>query len=41
MVAIEELKTDTFVVKSDIALPIKLFTHAVVGTLEELSKIDS
>ena len=41
MVAKEELKTETFVVKSDIALPIKLFTHAVVGTLEELSEVDN
>lgn len=40
-VAVEALKSDTFEVSDKIALPIKLFTHEVVGILEELSTFDS
>ena len=40
-VAVDALKSDTFEVRDKIALPIKLFTHDVVGMLEELSTYDS
>ena len=39
-VAVDALKSDTFEVRDKIALPIKLFTHDVVGMLEELSTYD-
>ena len=39
-VAVDALKSETFDVSDKIALLIKLFTHDVVGMLEELSTID-